>query len=67
MHLTHKSSILSAAWIAAILSGGLVAGARSTSSWLLVVAVAIVPPLALLGRMTTPPKSLSESIGEVLR
>lgn len=67
MYLTYKRSILAASWMAAILAGGLVAGAGSTSTWLLLAAIAIVPPVALVGRMNAPPKTLSESIGEVLR
>lgn len=67
MHITYKRSILATSWIAAILAGGFVAGASSTSTWLLLAAIAIVPPVAFVGKMNARPQTLSESIGEVLR
>jgi len=66
MQITTMSKSVALLWVSAISAGGIFAGARSASSWLLLAAVAIVPLIAFKGRMNAP-KTTSESIGEVLR
>jgi hypothetical protein len=66
MQITNIGKGAALLWVSAISAGGIFAGARSASSWLLLAVVAIVPPIAFMGRMKAP-KTTSESIGEVLR
>lgn len=55
------------AWVLAIGAVALLAGATSTSSWLALAALAIVPPLVALRFWKRPDQTMSQSIQEALR
>jgi hypothetical protein len=67
MQFTVIKAVAATLWVTALSAVGIVGGVRSTSSWLLLAGIAVVPPLVMMGRMNAPSKSMSESIGEVLR
>jgi hypothetical protein len=64
MQSTFVKAIAAALWMSAVPAAGLVAGAGSMSSWLL---LALVPPVVLFGRFSSPSQTMSESIHEVLK
>jgi hypothetical protein len=67
MNLVLVKAVSAVLWISAVSAAGLVAGVGSMSGWLLLATVGVVPPLALISRLDGERKTMSESIGEVLR
>jgi hypothetical protein len=67
MQFTVHKAVAATLWVTALSASGILGGVRSPSSWLLLGGIAVVPALVMIGRMNGPTKSMSESIGEVLR
>ena len=66
MQFTAIKAVAATLWVIAIIAGGILIGIRSTSGWLLMAGIAVALPI-LIGRIWGPSKSMSESIGDVLR
>ena len=56
-----------AAWVLAIGAAGLLAGITSSSGWLALAALAIVPPIVAMRFWKRPDQTMSQSIQEALR
>ena len=56
-----------AAWVLAIGAVALLVGVTSTSGWLVLAALAIVPPLVAMRFWKQPDQTMSQSIQEALR
>ena len=56
-----------AAWVLAIGAVALLAGVTSTSGWLALAALAIVPPIVAMRFWKRPDQTMSQSIQEALR
>lgn len=54
--------ILSACWIAASLAVFLAIEASSTRSWMYLIAIAVVPPIALIRLWPRPPQPSADDI-----
>jgi hypothetical protein len=67
MEFTYKKVALAGAWISGVCAAGLAGNAGSLSSWTVLAAFAIIPPLVLMQWRNDPAQSMSESIQEVLR
>ena len=55
------------AWVLAIGAAGLLAGIASSSGWLALAALAIVPPIVAMRFWKRPDQTMSQSIQEALR
>jgi hypothetical protein len=66
MQFTAIKAVAATLWVTAIVAAGILMGVRSTASWLVMAGIAVALPV-LIGRMRGPSKSMSESIGDVLR
>jgi hypothetical protein len=62
MGLQQIKSTMAGAWVLGAVLIGLVAGARSAGSLVVLAALGLLPPLALLLLWNDPPQSMSESI-----
>lgn len=62
MALQQIKSTVAVSWVLAAGLIGLVAGARSSGSLIVLAALGLLPPLALLLLWNDPPQSMSESI-----
>jgi hypothetical protein len=67
MQLVTLKALLASVWIAAVMIAALAGKLNSISSWILVAAVALLPPIVMLWRGNTPAQTLSESIQEARR
>ena len=67
MKLQQKKAISAALWVIAVCSVGLLAQLTSRSAWVIVAAIAALPPLVVMRYWNDPPQSMSESIQDVLR
>lgn len=56
-----------ALWIAAMGAIGWASGTESTTTWVVIVALMLVPPVLLTRFWHAPAKSLSETIQDALR
>jgi hypothetical protein len=56
-----------AAWILAIGAASLILGVTSSSGWIALAALAIVPPIVMLFFWKLPDQTMSQSIQEELR
>jgi hypothetical protein len=55
------------AWVLAIGAAGLLAGITSSSGWVALAALAIVPPIVAMRFWKRPDQTMSQSIQEALR
>lgn len=60
-------TMLAAGWILAIGVAAMVGNPHATSSWVVLVAVALAPPIAMLWWWNDPPETMSESINQARR
>ena len=67
MQLKTLKIVLASVWISAMLIAGLVGQLNSVSSWALLAAVALLPPIVVMRRWNTPAQTMSESIREARR
>lgn len=54
-------------WVFAVCLAGLVAGVGSLSGWIVVAALALIPPIITMWRWTGPAQTMSESIQKALK
>jgi hypothetical protein len=54
-------------WVIAVGVAAYLAGNHSTFSWMVLIAVAILPPVLMLKLWQVPPQTTSESIRQALR
>ena len=66
MNLEKIKVAVAAVWILGVLAVGLVVGA-SSSFWLVLVALAIVPPFVMMRYWKGPDETISQSIQQILR
>ena len=62
MTVPHVSWTLAAVWVALSLTVFLVADAASSRSWLYLVAVALLPPVALIRLWPKPPEQTIDDV-----
>jgi hypothetical protein len=67
MSLTVTEAATAALWVSALSLGAIAWDARSTSAWLVVAGVAVVPPLLILGRRKVLATSSARSADEARR
>jgi len=67
MKLERKKAIASTVWLIVVCSVGLLAQLTSRSAWVIVAAIAILPPLVAMRYWKAPDQSMSESIQDALR
>ena len=67
MTLQQMKVLAVAAWVLAIGAAALFAGVTSSSGWLVLAALAIVPPLVAMRFWKRPDQTMSQSIQEALR
>jgi Flp pilus assembly protein TadB len=67
MQLVSIKTIIAMLWVSAVSVAGLAGHLNSLSSWTLLAAVAVLPPLVMMRRWHEPRQSMSQSIQEALR
>ena len=67
MKLQYKKAICAAAWVCIVCSVGLLVQLTSRTAWIVIAALAVLPPLVMMRYWNDPPQSMSESIREVLQ
>jgi hypothetical protein len=67
MKLQQKKAISAAVWVLGVCTVGLLVQLTSRSAWVIVAAIAALPPLVVMRYWNDPPQSMSESIQDVLR
>lgn len=67
MTLQYIKVLSVAAWVLVIGAAGLLAGITSSSGWLSLAALAIVPPIVAMRFWKRPDQTMSQSIQEALR
>ena len=67
MTLNNIKRSIASVWVLGIGAAGLLAGISSAASSLVLLAVAIVPPLAMMRYWNDPTPTMSESIREAQR
>lgn len=67
MKLERKKAIAAAVWLIAVCGVGLLAQLTSRSAWVIVAAIAVLPPLVAMRYWNDPDQSMSESIQDALR
>ena len=67
MNLQNIKVVSGAVWALAVGGAGLLAGVSSSSNWLALAGLAIVPPLVMMRFWNQPDETMSQSIQGVLR
>jgi hypothetical protein len=67
MQLISIKPIIAILWVSAAFIIGIAGNVDSFSSWTLLVALAVVPPVILMWRWNDPRQTMSETIQEALR
>jgi hypothetical protein len=67
MHSDDRKAQLAAAWMLSVGVAGYAVGHPSVAGWTVLLALALTPPLILMGFRYQPSVTLSEGIREVLR
>ena len=67
MQLVLVKTIIAVLWISAVSIGGIAGKVNSFSSWTVLAAVAVLPPLVMMRWWNHPRQTMSESIQEALR
>ena len=60
-------AIITMLWISAVSTAGIAGNFNSSSSWVIVAGVAVLPPLVMMWRWNNPRPTMSETIQEALR
>jgi hypothetical protein len=67
MQLSSIKTSFALIWVSAIAIAGFAGNFTSLSSWAILAAVALAPPLVVMWRWSDPAPSMSEAIQKVLR
>ncbi len=67
MPLASIKNIIAMLWVSTVFIPGIAGHVHSVSSWTVLVAVAVVPPLVMMWRWNDPLQTMSESIQEARR
>jgi hypothetical protein len=67
MTLKNIKSSVAAGWVVAVGAAGFVAGVTSSSGWLALAGLAVVPPIVMMRFWQQPDQTMSESIQDALR
>lgn len=62
METTYAKTVVTALWVLGVGALGLAAGSHSTTAWVTLAGVALLPPLVVLRFWLTPPQTMSERI-----
>ena len=66
MHLEHMNAPIIVGWVLSLAAMAVSLNVSSATAWLLLVGVALLPPMMLLGIWRLPVRTMTESIREVL-
>ena len=67
MQLASIKPIIAMLWVSAVVILGIAGNLDSLSSWAVLAAVAVVPPLVMMWRWNDPRQTMSETIQEARR
>ena len=67
MQLVSIKAIIATLWILAVFTAGIAGNVNSFSSWTVLAAVAVLPPLVMMYRWNSPRQTMSETIQEARR
>lgn len=67
MQLLSLKAVVASVWISAICLAGIAGNLNSLSSWLVLAAVAVLPPMVMIRQWSDPAQTMSESIQEARR
>jgi len=67
MRLEYTKATFAAVWVLAIAGVGLFTQVASVAVWAVLVSVAVLPPVIMWWKWTTPAQSMSESIRSSIR
>ena len=67
MQLLSIKAIVAILWVAAVFIAAIVGNVTSFPGWLVLVAVAVLPPLVMMWQWNDPRQTMSEAIQKALR
>ena len=67
MQLVSIKVLIATLWVSAVSIAGMAANVNSFGGWMVLGALAVVPPIVMLRRWSGPQQSMSESIQEARR
>jgi hypothetical protein len=67
MQLESIKAVFAMLWVSAVCMAGIAGNVNSTSSWTVLTAVAVLPPLVMMRLWNDPRQTISQSIQQVLR
>jgi hypothetical protein len=67
MRLNTIKAMVTAVWVFALCAAGLALNVGSLSGWIVLSALAILPPIVMMWRWNDPPATMSEIIQEARR
>ena len=67
MPLISLKAVLATVWISAVMIAGFTVTLDSLTRWVVMTAVAVLPPIVMMWRWNAPRQTMSESIQEARR
>jgi len=67
MRLNTIKAMVTAVWVFALCAAGLALNVESLSGWIVLSALAMLPPIVMMWRWNDPPATMSEIIQEARR